>query len=79
MPTDPTAFAPRYLVVEKIGPDHDRTFVVEVMIHNRGYGKGEGKNKKEAEQQAAGVAYNALTTRESGRGSRRDSVHRRPH
>ncbi len=58
---------PRYMVVEKIGPDHDRTFVVEVMIHNKGYGKGEGKNKKEAEQQAAGVAYTSLTARDQGK------------
>jgi ribonuclease-3 len=68
---------PRYLVVEKTGPDHDRTFVVEVVIHNKGYGKGEGKNKKEAEQQAAGVAYIALTTKEAPRPSRKENPSRR--
>lgn len=52
---------PRYMVVEKIGPDHDRTFIIEVLINNKSYGKGSGKNKKEAEQQAAGVAYEAIT------------------
>ncbi|MBN1524494.1 MAG: ribonuclease III [Spirochaetales bacterium] len=52
---------PRYTIVSKMGPDHDRTFVIEVSINNKNYGKGKGKNKKEAEQQAAGVAYIALT------------------
>jgi ribonuclease-3 len=52
---------PRYNVIKKTGPDHDKTFVIEVSINNISYGKGMGKNKKEAEQQAAGIAYNALT------------------
>jgi ribonuclease III len=68
---------PRYLVVEKMGPDHDRTFVVEVIIHNKNYGKGEGKNKKEAEQQAAGVAYNALTAKETLKPGKREHPARR--
>jgi ribonuclease-3 len=68
---------PRYLVVEKTGPDHDRTFVVEVVIHNKGYGKGEGKNKKEAEQEAAGVAFNALTARDAPRSPRKENQSRR--
>lgn len=51
---------PRYVVVEKKGPDHDRTFIIEVIINNKSYGKGLGKNKKEAEQQAAGVAYHTI-------------------
>jgi len=52
---------PRYVIVNRIGPDHDRTFVIEVNINGKNYGKGQGKNKKEAEQQAAGVAYNHFT------------------
>ncbi len=52
---------PKYAVVKKSGPDHDKTFVIEVTINNVSYGKGVGKNKKEAEQQAAGMAYNRLT------------------
>jgi ribonuclease-3 len=51
---------PRYKTVKKRGPDHDRTFWIEVFINDRSFGPGIGKNKKEAEQQAAGVAYNAL-------------------
>lgn len=52
---------PRYSVIRKTGPDHDKTFIIEVSINNESYGKGMGKNKKEAEQQAAGIAYNKLT------------------
>jgi len=44
---------PRYVTVSETGPDHDRTFTVEVFIGNESYGKGSGKNKKTAEQCAA--------------------------
>jgi ribonuclease-3 len=52
---------PRYKTVKKRGPDHDRTFWIEVFINDRKFGPGIGKNKKEAEQKAAGMAYNSLT------------------
>ena len=51
---------PKYSVVKKSGPDHDKTFVIEVSINNVSYGTGIGKNKKQAEQKAAGIAYNAI-------------------
>ena len=51
---------PRYKTVKKRGPDHDRTFWIDVLINDRSFGPGIGKNKKEAEQRAAGIAYNAL-------------------
>ncbi len=51
---------PRYSLVKKTGPDHDRTFWIEVTIQGKSYGPGRGKNKKEAEQHAAGIAYNDL-------------------
>jgi ribonuclease-3 len=51
---------PRYSLVKKTGPDHDRTFWIEVTIQGKSYGPGKGKNKKEAEQHAAGIAYNDL-------------------
>ena len=44
------------LVCEK-GPSHDKTFIMEVMINNILYGTGQGKSKKEAEQNAAKEAY----------------------
>lgn len=52
---------PRYSMVKKTGPDHDRTFWIEVEIEGAKYGPGQGKNKKEAEQNAAGVAYRHFT------------------
>ena len=58
---------PRYRIVHRKGPDHNRTFWIEVAIGKRTYGPGTGKNKKEAEQQAAGIAYKALGERQKGR------------
>ena len=50
---------PKYKLVKKTGPDHDKTFIVEVKIKDRTLGCGEGKNKKAAEQSAARIAYTA--------------------
>ena len=44
---------PEYSVVEEVGPDHDKTFVVEVRVGSRLTARGEGSSKKEAQQQAA--------------------------
>ena len=46
-----------YRLVSETGPSHDKTFVFDVVIDGIIYGKGTGKSKKEAEQQAA---YDAL-------------------
>ena len=43
---------PEYNVVEEVGPDHDKRFVVEVKIGSH-FSRGEGSSKKEAQQQAA--------------------------
>jgi ribonuclease-3 len=47
---------PRYVILKEEGPDHDRTFTVEVMVSDKPCGIGTGKNKKEAEQSAAMMA-----------------------
>lgn len=52
---------PVYELVEKIGPDHDRTFRVSVHLKDKVYGPAEGKNKKGAEQNAARLAYEQIT------------------
>ena len=52
---------PKYKLVKKTGPDHDKTFLVEVVIKDQVFGPGEGKNKKTAEQHAAHIAYQAFT------------------
>ncbi len=51
---------PRYRLVKKSGPDHDRTFWIDVELNNRSFGPGKGKNKKQAEQEAASIAYAQL-------------------
>lgn len=42
-----------YVLVSESGPSHDKTFVYEVVIDGIIYGRGTGKSKKEAEQEAA--------------------------
>ena len=55
---------PRYLTIKEEGPDHDRTFTIEVYIDNEPYGVGMGKNKKDAEQAAAEKALQKLQSAE---------------
>jgi ribonuclease-3 len=43
---------PEYQVVDEVGPDHDKRFIVEVKIGAL-LARGEGSSKKEAQQQAA--------------------------
>lgn len=42
-----------YEVVSELGPAHDKTFVVHVLVDGLVFGVGTGKSKKEAEQNAA--------------------------
>ena len=42
-----------YEVVSETGPDHDKHFVMKLMISDKEISKGSGKKKKEAEQNAA--------------------------
>jgi len=51
---------PKYSVIRRSGPDHDRTFWISCIIEEKEYGPAEGKNKKEAEQKAAALAYEAV-------------------
>ncbi len=44
---------PVYRVIEEQGPDHMKTFEVEVKVEGITCGLGKGKSKKEAEQEAA--------------------------
>jgi ribonuclease-3 len=54
---------PVYEVAES-GPDHAKTFEAMVVLDRNTYGPGAGRNKKEAEQNAAALAFQAL--REAG-------------
>lgn len=42
-----------YVVVGENGPDHDKSFAVEVRLNSNVIGSGKGKSKKQAEQSAA--------------------------
>lgn len=47
----------RYELIGESGPDHDKCFTVEVFVGEQSLGKGSGRTKKGAEQEAA---YQAL-------------------
>lgn len=47
--------------VEGSGPDHDRRFAAVVSVLGTDYGSGEGRSKKEAEQEAARMALETLS------------------
>ncbi|MDO8462148.1 MAG: ribonuclease III [Deltaproteobacteria bacterium] len=51
---------PRYRMLREHGPDHSKTFEVNLFIQERLYGVGSGKSKKEAEQSAAHMALEQL-------------------
>jgi ribonuclease III len=52
--------APSY-VVEDDGPDHAKTFEAAVVLAGTVYGRGRGRTKKAAEQEAAEAAWQALS------------------
>lgn len=53
-----------YEIMDEYGPEHDKTYVVEVFVDEKSIGKGCGRTKKAAEQQAAYQAL--LLLREKG-------------
>lgn len=57
---------PTYRLLATHGPDHDRRFVVEVLVGDAVVGRGHGRTKKQAEQQAAADALQPSGTGHSG-------------
>jgi ribonuclease-3 len=51
---------PRYVILEESGPDHNKTFQLGVEVDKKQLGTGEGKTKKDAEQNAARSALEGL-------------------
>jgi len=51
---------PEYRMIKRSGPEHERTFWIEVCVNETVYGPGIGRNKKSAEQEAAKIACEAL-------------------
>ena len=49
-----------YVLTGESGPDHDKHFSVEVHLNSNVIGKGGGRSKKEAEQQAAREALELM-------------------
>lgn len=49
-----------YKLVSESGPDHDKHFVFEVLLNSNSIGKGGGRSKKEAEQNAAREALELM-------------------
>ncbi len=54
------SITPSYHLASQEGPSHNRTFTVEVMLGETVAGRGQGRNKQSAEQEAA---RNALESR----------------
>ncbi len=52
--------APEYRISES-GPDHDKDFVAIAVINGQTFPEGKGKSKREAEQIAARLAFEALS------------------
>ncbi len=57
---------PTYRVVQELGPDHDKRFVVAVTIGTDEWARAVGKSKKEAEQLAAAEAHGRLEASDVG-------------
>ena len=54
--------APKYIVVETLGPDHRRTFRIELRVGGRTLASGEGRSIKIAQQEAAQSALASRAT-----------------
>lgn len=55
--------APRYQVSEESGPDHNKRFIITVSVGSKLWGRGEGKSKSQAEQEAANEALKKVYAR----------------
>ena len=52
-----------YALIGERGPDHAKTFCMEVKLNGETIGTGEGRSKKEAEQAAAAAAIQKLNSK----------------
>ena len=57
------SFTVPYYEITEEGPDHAKMFQARVVVNEERFGFGEGRSKKEAEQQAAASAYDELVAR----------------
>lgn len=52
--------SPEYKLIKAVGPDHAKEFEIAVFVDSKQLGKGSGRSKQEAEQNAAGAALEIL-------------------
>ena len=52
--------SPEYVLVAEEGPEHLKLFTVEVQVNGKAYARGQGPNKKRAEQEASRVSLGML-------------------
>ena len=58
--------APQYRLVSEEGPPHARHYVVEAVVDGRVLGQGSGRNRRDAETEAARQALGELTAPPDG-------------
>ncbi len=56
---DVSGITPSYSTVSEEGPDHDKRFVIAAMLGGEEVGRGSGKSKQDAEQEAARAGLKA--------------------
>lgn len=61
---------PIYKVIKAVGPDHDRTFTVQVAIGGEPVGVGEGSSQKEAQAAAARDALKKIRAEEKAKSAK---------
>lgn len=59
----PEAESLEYVVVDESGPEHDKTFTIEVRLNGETLASATGKTKKAAQQQAAYIAVSKIKTK----------------
>ncbi len=52
---------PSYVVASSTGPEHEKQFIVDVIVNNQKVAQGTGKSKKQAEENAAQNALEKIT------------------
>lgn len=56
---------PEYILLDTSGPDHNKSFTMQVRINAQEFAIAKGKSKKEAEQICAKIAYNRIKCRQN--------------
>jgi ribonuclease-3 len=69
---------PAYRVVAETGPDHRKTFLVQVRVRDEVVAEASGATKKEAQQAAARIALESLPAAPLGAGDGADEGRRPP-